>query len=87
MGPPGSKTTELSLQLANEFKFTCVSVGNLLKKQVSMKTSIGEEIEKSLMSLGYVRDELVIDIVKAEIEELERKKQNYLLEGFPKTRI
>lgn len=32
VGPPGSKTTELALQLANEFRFTCVSVGDLLKK-------------------------------------------------------
>lgn len=52
-----------------------------------MKTQIGEEVEQSIKSLGYVRDDLVIEIVKAEIEDLERKKLNYLLEGFPKTRI
>ncbi|KAL4481720.1 hypothetical protein ABPG74_007809 [Tetrahymena malaccensis] len=87
VGPPGSKTTELALQLANEFKYTCISVGNLLKKQISMKNTLGEEIENSIQKVGYVRDEIVIDIVKNEIEEMERKKQNYLLEGFPKTRV
>lgn len=52
-----------------------------------MKNALGEEIEQSIKSVGYVRDEIVVDIVKSEIDEIERKKQNYFLEGFPKTRV
>lgn len=52
-----------------------------------MKNQLGEEIETSIQKLGYVRDEIVIDIVKTEIDEMERRKQNYFLEGFPKTRV
>lgn len=39
-----------------------------------MKNQLGEEIEQSIKSVGYVRDEIVIDIVKAEIDDIERKK-------------
>ncbi|EGR27597.1 hypothetical protein IMG5_193500 [Ichthyophthirius multifiliis] len=87
VGPPGSNTTELALQLANEFKFTCISVGDLLKKQISMKNQQGEEIEKAISNVQYVDDETVIDIVQSEIQEMEKKNKNYFLEGFPKTRL
>lgn len=39
-----------------------------------MKNTLGEEIENSIQKVGYVRDEIVIDIVKNEIDEMERKK-------------
>jgi hypothetical protein len=37
VGPPGFKVRELALQVADHYKFTTVSVGDLLRKEVSKK--------------------------------------------------
>jgi len=39
-----------------------------------MKYQLCEEIENSIQKLGYVRDEIVIDIVKSEIEGMDKLK-------------
>jgi len=61
-------------------------VGDLLKKEISKKTSLGQEIENSIRSFSNVRDEIVIEIVKKHLEQLEQEKKSYILEGFPKTK-
>lgn len=42
VGPPGFKVRELALQIADHYKFTTISVGDLLKKEVSKKLELGE---------------------------------------------
>lgn len=37
VGPPGFKVREFALQVADHYKFTTISVGDLLKKEVSKK--------------------------------------------------
>lgn len=42
MGPPGSEVREICLQLSDYLGFNCVSVGDLLNKEVSKKSGFGE---------------------------------------------
>ena len=42
VGPPGSNARELALQLSDYKKFTCVSVGDLLIKEINKKSEEGE---------------------------------------------
>lgn len=35
---------------------------------------------------AYVKDDIVIQIVKKEIDQLEKEQKDFILEGFPKTR-
>ena len=37
VGPPGFKVREFALQVADHYKFTTISVGDLLKKEVNKK--------------------------------------------------
>ena len=37
VGPPGFKVREFALQVADHYKFTTISVGDLLRKEVSKK--------------------------------------------------
>ena len=41
IGPPGFKVREFALQVADHYKFTTISVGDLLKKEVSKKQQLG----------------------------------------------
>ena len=73
--------------MCDYFNYTPVSIGDLLKKEISKKSNLGQEIEHSLKTFTYVKDEVVIEIVKKEINQLEKEKKNYIIEGFPKTRV
>ena len=87
VGPPGYRVRELALQIADHFKLTAVSVGDLLRKEVSKKQHLGEEIESQFKKFQLVNDDTVVQIVKKEIETLQREKKGFILEGFPKTRV
>ena len=41
MGPPKSHRKEHTLVLAEHFKYECLSVGDLLEKEVNKKSEIG----------------------------------------------
>lgn len=84
VGPPGSKVRGLTLHLSDHFETVVVSVGDLLKKEVSKKTEIGQRIEEYIKNLLYVPDDLVIDILKEHLATLDQEK-DILIEGFPKT--
>ena len=86
IGPTGSNARELALELSDHLRFTCVSVGDLLKKEISKKTPVGQEIENAIRGFSNVRDEIVIEIVKKHLEQLEIENKSYILEGFPKTK-
>jgi len=41
VGPPGSKIREHALELSNYLNYTCISVGDLLIKEISKKSDLG----------------------------------------------
>ena len=53
MGPPGSNRRENALALAEYFNWTCISIGDLLKKEVNKKSEIGKSISASLKDYRY----------------------------------
>lgn len=53
MGPPGSKRKEHALSLAEHFGYTCISVGDLLNKEISKKSEYGKAIAKARKAYTY----------------------------------
>lgn len=39
------------------------------------------------MLIYIVDDEIVIEVLKKKIDEVERENKNYLVEGFPRTKV
>lgn len=65
IGPPGSKRKEIALTIADAMSeegnsITCISVGDLINKEVTKKTNLAIEIEQSRETYSYVKDEIVI---------------------------
>lgn len=75
---------ELTLQLSDHFETDVISVGDLLKKEVSKKTEVGEKIDEYIKNMLYVPDEIVFKILKAHLDGISREK-NIIVEGYPKT--
>lgn len=97
IGPTGSDARGIALQLCDSLSFASVSVGDLLRKEVSKKSENGQKIEAAMKSFQYVKDDIVNQLVLKHLDMLENVKnndhdsedpqpQNYIVEGFPKTR-
>lgn len=63
-----------------------VSPGSLFKKEIDKKTETGKRIQQCWNEFHYVDDEIVIDLVKRDIQEAEKEKKSWILEGFPRTK-
>ena len=76
VGPPGSKRKEIALWLSETLsdegkKFECISVGDLINKEISKRSEYGKEIEESRRNYSYVQDEIVIKLVRSQIDLME----------------
>ena len=98
MGPPGSNRKENALALAEHFGWSCISIGDLLKKEVSKKSDYGKAISDNIKSSTYgkrifsssspvVDDKIVIDLVRKQVELLELDHKSWIIEGFPRTKF
>ena len=88
--PPGSRGKEIALSLAEYLSeqagnINCISVGDLIDKEISKRSSFGKEIEQSRQTYSYVKDEIVIELLKLQVNQMEQEQKSYIIEGFPRT--
>lgn len=81
LGPPGSGKGTVADRLEKEFHLKHISAGQLLREEVAKGTTLGKDIQKIIEKGDLAPDELVTQIIKLEI----RNKNNYILDGFPRT--
>lgn len=86
-GMPGSNRKEIALSVADHYGTSCISVGDILDKEVNKKSKIGKEISNSKKKYQFVRDDIVIDLVKPYIKECEEQGNDWIIEGFPRTMV
>ena len=67
-------------------QLVCISVGDLLNKEIFKKSDYGKLIVESRKTYSYVKDEIVTELVKNQIEALEKEQKSWIIEGFPRTR-
>ena len=86
-GHPGTSRKEISLSLAESFGYSCVSLGDLLTKEIRKKLDSARKIESKLNNFNIVDDETVIDLLKKELIRLEKENISYIIEGYPRNRV
>jgi len=81
LGPPGVGKGTLADMLKERKSFIKISTGDLLRENVEKGTELGIKA-KEYMDIGeLVPDEIVINMVKERIKDLD----NFILDGFPRT--
>ncbi|EAL21004.1 hypothetical protein CNBD6050 [Cryptococcus deneoformans B-3501A] len=78
-GKPGSG----KVRLVKEYDISFVSTGDVLRKEIAAKSEVGRKAEAVVASGGLVSDELMLEIVKAELDRL--KGKSWIIDGFPRT--
>jgi adenylate kinase len=82
IGLPGSGKGTQATKLIDEYGFSHVSTGNLLREEVAKATDLGKEIKSVMDSGDLVSDDLVIKLLKANINV---ESSSYIFDGFPRT--
>ncbi|WVF69882.1 hypothetical protein IAT40_004665 [Kwoniella sp. CBS 6097] len=82
-GKPGSGKGTLSARLVRDYDIAFVSTGDVLRKEIAAKSEVGRKAEAIVASGGLVSDELMLEIIKAELDRLHGK--SWIIDGFPRT--
>ncbi|WVW78609.1 hypothetical protein I302_100568 [Kwoniella bestiolae CBS 10118] len=82
-GKPGSGKGTLSARLVKEYDIAFVSTGDVLRKEIAAGSEVGKKAEAVVASGGLVSDELMLEIVKTELDRLHGK--SWIVDGFPRT--
>lgn len=83
IGPPGAGKGTQSRLLAEEYGVPAISVGELLRKEVSKNTELGQNLEKYMSHGEWVPHELTFQILKRRLEK-EDVEKGFTLDAFPR---
>lgn len=83
-GPPGSGKGTQSNKIAERYKLRHISTGDIFRKEISDKTTLGAQAEKFVKNGQLVPDELVVDIVMNFLDR-NQDERGFIFDGFPRT--
>ncbi|GAB6029014.1 hypothetical protein CHUAL_004802 [Chamberlinius hualienensis] len=83
MGAPGSGKGTISARIVRDFGLKHLSSGDALRSQIMNKTEVGMQAKQYIEKGQLVPDSLITKLLSNEITSL---NENWLLDGFPRTR-
>jgi len=85
IGPPGAGKGTQGPKIKDKFCICHLATGDMLRSQVAKKTSLGREAKKIMEAGGLVSDEIMVNMIKNELENNPTCKNGFILDGFPRT--
>ena len=84
IGPPGGGKGTQAKYLIDHFDIPQISTGDMLRGNITNKTSLGKAAKKFMNSGQLVPDSLILDMMKKRLTKPDCNK-GYVLDGFPRT--
>lgn len=85
LGAPGSGKGSQCKWITRDYNVPHISTGDILRKNIAEGTVLGQKAKGYIDQGALVPDELVVDILKARLQEEDCKEKGFLLDGFPRT--
>jgi len=85
MGPPGAGKGTQAPKIKDKYCVCHLATGDMLRAQVTKKTALGREAKKIMDAGGLVSDEIMVNMIKHELENNAECKNGFILDGFPRT--
>ncbi|KAG6831209.1 adenylate kinase [Tricholoma furcatifolium] len=85
VGPPGAGKGTQAPRIRDEFCVCHLATGDMLRDQVAQKTPLGVEAKKVMDAGGLLPDEIVVGMIKHELDNNKACKNGFVLDGFPRT--
>jgi adenylate kinase len=83
-GPPGSGKGTQSAKIVEKYGLVHLSTGDLLRKELKLKTPLGLEAQQFIDKGQLVPDEVVMGMISSALDENAEAK-GFLFDGFPRT--
>jgi adenylate kinase len=84
LGPPGAGKGTQAEKIVKEYGVVQLSTGDILRTNRKNGTDLGKEAQKYMDAGNLVPDQLIIDMIKEELQKPELAN-GYILDGFPRT--
>ncbi|OMH84468.1 Adenylate kinase [Zancudomyces culisetae] len=85
MGPPGSGKGTQGPELAKKFCACHLATGDMLRAAITSGSKLGKEAKKVMDAGGLVSDDIMVNMIRENIETNEECKNGFVLDGFPRT--
>ncbi|KAF8177635.1 adenylate kinase 1 [Pholiota molesta] len=85
IGPPGAGKGTQAPKIRDEFCVCHLATGDMLREQVQAKTPLGVQAKKIMDSGGLVSDDIMVNMIKDQLENNKACKNGFVLDGFPRT--
>jgi len=84
MAPPAGGKGTISDLLVKNFGYVHISTGDLIR-EIDPNSKLGKEITKCIDNGEFVDDNLVLNLLKAELDK--QKDKPFVLDGFPRNMV
>ncbi|BGP53907.1 hypothetical protein JCM8202_006100 [Rhodotorula sphaerocarpa] len=84
MGPPGAGKGTQAPKIQEKYHVCHLATGDMLREQVKAGTELGKEAKKIMDAGGLVSDDIVIGMIKSQIETNPQCQLGFILDGFPR---
>ncbi|BFU44743.1 adenylate kinase [Krasilnikovia sp. MM14-A1004] len=84
VAPPGAGKGTQGALIATHFDVPHIATGDLLRDHVARRTPLGLAVQDCLDRGELVSDEIVLNIVRDEVEKAKREGRGYVLDGMPR---
>ncbi|KAG8744591.1 adenylate kinase [Ceratobasidium sp. 428] len=85
VGPPGAGKGTQAPAIRDKFCVCHLATGDMLREQVAKKTELGVEAKKIMDSGGLVSDDIMVNMIKDQLQNNKDCKNGFILDGFPRT--
>ena len=82
-GPPGAGKGTQAQFIVKKHNYFQLSTGNLLREEVKLKTSLGNEIDQLISNGKFVSDEIVNKLLRQSITNL-KFRDRIIFDGYPR---
>lgn len=84
-GAPGSGKGTQSEKLIDKYGLHHISTGEVLRKHIKEGSELGKTAESYISKGQLIPDELMIDILRSELEKIISDSKGVIFDGFPRT--
>ncbi|KAI9456088.1 adenylate kinase [Boletus coccyginus] len=85
IGPPGSGKGTQAPRIRDEFCVCHLATGDMLREQIAQQTELGRKAKKVMDAGGLVGDDIVVGMIKDQLENNKACRNGFVLDGFPRT--
>ncbi|CAE7100396.1 unnamed protein product, partial [Rhizoctonia solani] len=85
IGPPGAGKGTQAPAIRDKFCVCHLATGDMLRDQVAKKTTLGVEAKKIMDAGGLVSDDIMVGMIKDQLQNNKDCKNGFILDGFPRT--